>query len=36
MNGAAGGAAGGGGGGNEEEDLPAVHEIGEELIWTGR
>ncbi|KAG8141097.1 hypothetical protein E2320_006778 [Naja naja] len=36
MNGAAGGAAGGGAGGNEEEDLPAVHEIGEELIWTGR
>ncbi|XP_058050849.1 electrogenic sodium bicarbonate cotransporter 4 [Ahaetulla prasina] len=36
MNGAAGGAAGGGGGGNEDDDLPAVHEIGEELIWTGR
>ncbi|KAM6432080.1 electrogenic sodium bicarbonate cotransporter 4 [Liasis olivaceus] len=40
MNGAAGGAAGdgggGGGGGSEEEELPAVHEIGEELVWTGR
>ncbi|XP_039180045.1 electrogenic sodium bicarbonate cotransporter 4 isoform X4 [Crotalus tigris] len=35
MNGAAGGAAGGGGGGSEE-DLPAVHDIGEELMWTGR
>uniref|UniRef100_A0A670ZM54 Anion exchange protein n=1 Tax=Pseudonaja textilis TaxID=8673 RepID=A0A670ZM54_PSETE len=35
MNGAARGVAGGAGGGSEE-DLPAVHEIGEELIWTGR
>uniref|UniRef100_A0A673TD48 Anion exchange protein n=1 Tax=Suricata suricatta TaxID=37032 RepID=A0A673TD48_SURSU len=36
---AAGGGAGGGGSGGssgEDEEMPAVHEIGEELIWTGR
>ncbi|XP_057353062.1 electrogenic sodium bicarbonate cotransporter 4 isoform X4 [Manis pentadactyla] len=39
---AAGGAAGGGGGGagagssGDDREMPAVHEIGEELIWTGR
>uniref|UniRef100_A0A5F5PPQ3 Anion exchange protein n=1 Tax=Equus caballus TaxID=9796 RepID=A0A5F5PPQ3_HORSE len=41
---AAGGGAGGGGGGGgasggssrDDGDMPAVHEIGEELIWTGR
>uniref|UniRef100_A0A803T2G2 Anion exchange protein n=1 Tax=Anolis carolinensis TaxID=28377 RepID=A0A803T2G2_ANOCA len=40
MNGAAGGAGGGGGGGggggSEDEEMPAVHEIGEELVWTGK
>ncbi|KAM4756404.1 electrogenic sodium bicarbonate cotransporter 4 isoform 2-T2 [Cyanocitta cristata] len=37
MNGAAGGAgAGGGGGGSEDGEMPEVHEIGEELAWTGR
>ncbi|XP_060107022.1 electrogenic sodium bicarbonate cotransporter 4 isoform X3 [Heteronotia binoei] len=41
MNGTAGGAGGGGGGGgggsgSEDEEMPTVHEIGEELIWTGR
>uniref|UniRef100_A0A8D2JD07 Anion exchange protein n=1 Tax=Varanus komodoensis TaxID=61221 RepID=A0A8D2JD07_VARKO len=41
MNGAAGGAGAGGGGaggggGSEDEEMPAVHEIGEELVWTGR
>lgn len=33
--GAGGSGAGGGGSGNEAE-MPAMHEIGEELIWTGR
>uniref|UniRef100_A0A8C4PLZ9 Anion exchange protein n=1 Tax=Equus asinus TaxID=9793 RepID=A0A8C4PLZ9_EQUAS len=41
---AAGGGAGGGGGGGgasggssrDDGEMPAVHEIGEELIWTGR
>ncbi|EMP28546.1 Electrogenic sodium bicarbonate cotransporter 4 [Chelonia mydas] len=40
MNGTAGGAAGGGGGGggggSEDGEMPAVHEVGEELVWTGR
>ncbi|XP_073181203.1 electrogenic sodium bicarbonate cotransporter 4 isoform X10 [Lepidochelys kempii] len=40
MNGTAGGAAGGGGGGggggSEDGEMPAVHEAGEELVWTGR
>uniref|UniRef100_A0A8C5IB99 Anion exchange protein n=1 Tax=Junco hyemalis TaxID=40217 RepID=A0A8C5IB99_JUNHY len=37
MNGAAGGAgAGGGGGGSDDGEMPEVHEIGEELAWTGR
>ncbi|XP_077161900.1 electrogenic sodium bicarbonate cotransporter 4 isoform X3 [Paroedura picta] len=41
MNGTAGGASGGSGGGgagsgSEDEEMPAVHEIGEELVWTGR
>ncbi|KAK2513076.1 hypothetical protein Q9233_015706 [Columba guinea] len=37
MNGTAGGAgAGGGGGGSEDGEMPEVHEIGEELAWTGR
>ncbi|NXT23395.1 S4A5 protein, partial [Syrrhaptes paradoxus] len=37
MNGTAGGAgAGGGGGGSEDGEMPEVHEIGEELTWTGR
>ncbi|NXH90149.1 S4A5 protein, partial [Edolisoma coerulescens] len=38
MNGAAGGAGagGGGGGGSEDGEMPEVHEIGEELAWTGR
>ncbi|KAL6030626.1 hypothetical protein STEG23_016680 [Scotinomys teguina] len=41
---AGGGSGGGGAGGNgaggvgsgDEDEMPAVHEIGEELIWTGR
>ncbi|KAJ7425521.1 electrogenic sodium bicarbonate cotransporter 4 [Willisornis vidua] len=41
MNGTAGGAGagaggGGGGGGSEDGEMPEVHEIGEELAWTGR
>ncbi|NXI12096.1 S4A5 protein, partial [Irena cyanogastra] len=37
MNGAAGGAgAGAGGGGSDDGEMPEVHEIGEELAWTGR
>ncbi|NXI26587.1 S4A5 protein, partial [Sterrhoptilus dennistouni] len=37
MNGAAGGSgAGGGGGGSDDGEMPEVHEIGEELAWTGR
>ncbi|NXH44281.1 S4A5 protein, partial [Dicaeum eximium] len=38
MNGAAGGAGagGGGGGGSDDGEMPEVHEIGEELAWTGR
>uniref|UniRef100_A0A8C8RWX9 Anion exchange protein n=1 Tax=Pelusios castaneus TaxID=367368 RepID=A0A8C8RWX9_9SAUR len=42
MNGTAGGAAGGSGGGagggsgSDDGEMPAVHEIGEELVWTGR
>uniref|UniRef100_A0A8C3SMR9 Anion exchange protein n=1 Tax=Chelydra serpentina TaxID=8475 RepID=A0A8C3SMR9_CHESE len=42
MNGTAGGAAGGGGGGggggsgSDDGEMPAVHEVGEELVWTGR
>ncbi|XP_030057657.1 electrogenic sodium bicarbonate cotransporter 4 isoform X1 [Microcaecilia unicolor] len=36
MNGSIGGGGGSGGGGSEDGDLPAAHEIGEELIWTGR
>ncbi|RMB91070.1 hypothetical protein DUI87_32668 [Hirundo rustica rustica] len=37
MNGAAGGAgAGGGGGASDDGEMPEVHEIGEELAWTGR
>ncbi|NXA12465.1 S4A5 protein, partial [Sapayoa aenigma] len=37
MNGTAGGAgAGGGGGGSDDGEMPEVHEIGEELTWTGR
>ncbi|NXM03968.1 S4A5 protein, partial [Tyrannus savana] len=37
MNGTAGGAgAGAGGGGSEDGEMPEVHEIGEELAWTGR
>lgn len=37
MNGTAGGAgAGGGGGGSDDGEMPEVHEIGEELAWTGR
>ncbi|NXA42166.1 S4A5 protein, partial [Eudromia elegans] len=41
MNGTAGGAAagssgGGGGGGSDDGEMPEVHEIGEELSWTGR
>ncbi|NXQ43595.1 S4A5 protein, partial [Catharus fuscescens] len=38
MNGAAGGAGAGGGGGSGSDDgeMPEVHEIGEELAWTGR
>ncbi|XP_061448615.1 electrogenic sodium bicarbonate cotransporter 4 [Rhineura floridana] len=31
-----GGSEGGGGGGSEDEEMPAVHKIGEELVWTGR
>ncbi|XP_009951993.1 PREDICTED: electrogenic sodium bicarbonate cotransporter 4-like, partial [Leptosomus discolor] len=34
MNGTAGGA--GGGGGSDDGEMPEVHEIGEELAWTGR
>lgn len=43
--GAAGGGGNGGGGGGggagagssgDDREMPAVHEIGEELIWTGR
>uniref|UniRef100_A0A452J7L4 Anion exchange protein n=1 Tax=Gopherus agassizii TaxID=38772 RepID=A0A452J7L4_9SAUR len=42
MNGTAGGAAGGSGGGggggsgSDSGEMPAVHEVGEELVWTGR
>uniref|UniRef100_A0A8V5H0U8 Anion exchange protein n=1 Tax=Melopsittacus undulatus TaxID=13146 RepID=A0A8V5H0U8_MELUD len=37
MNGTAGGAgAGAGGGGSDDGEMPEVHEIGEELAWTGR
>ncbi|KAM9312537.1 electrogenic sodium bicarbonate cotransporter 4 [Gastrophryne carolinensis] len=37
MNGSAGGAGGGSGGGpSEDGEMPAAHEIGEELSWTGR
>lgn len=37
MNGTAGGAgAGSGGGGSDDGEMPEVHEIGEELAWTGR
>uniref|UniRef100_A0A8C4JAW9 Anion exchange protein n=1 Tax=Dromaius novaehollandiae TaxID=8790 RepID=A0A8C4JAW9_DRONO len=41
MNGTAGGAAagssgGGGGGSSDDGEMPEVHEIGEELAWTGR
>uniref|UniRef100_A0A8C0GJZ1 Anion exchange protein n=1 Tax=Chelonoidis abingdonii TaxID=106734 RepID=A0A8C0GJZ1_CHEAB len=42
MNGTAGGAAGGSGGGggggsgSDNGEMPAVHEVGEELVWTGR
>ncbi|XP_072497386.1 electrogenic sodium bicarbonate cotransporter 4 isoform X1 [Notamacropus eugenii] len=32
----AGGGGGGADGGGEDGEMPAVHEIGEELIWTGR
>uniref|UniRef100_A0A803Y5U2 Anion exchange protein n=1 Tax=Meleagris gallopavo TaxID=9103 RepID=A0A803Y5U2_MELGA len=36
MNGTAGGAgAGSGGGGSDDGEMPEVHEIGEELAWTG-
>lgn len=34
--GGGGGAGGGGAGSGDETEMPAVHEIGEELIWTGR
>ncbi|XP_069037657.1 electrogenic sodium bicarbonate cotransporter 4 isoform X2 [Lepisosteus oculatus] len=30
------GMAGGGGGVSEDEEMPAPHEVGEELLWTGR
>ncbi|KAG2468813.1 S4A5 protein, partial [Polypterus senegalus] len=30
------GSAGGGGVGSEDEEMPAPHELGEELIWTGK
>ncbi|NXG23729.1 S4A5 protein, partial [Grallaria varia] len=37
MNGTAGGAgAGAAGGGSDDGEMPEVHEIGEELAWTGR
>lgn len=37
MNGTVGGAgAGAGGGGSDDGEMPEVHEIGEELAWTGR
>lgn len=41
MNGVAGGAAGGSGGGgggsgSDDGEMPAAHEVGEELLWTGR
>uniref|UniRef100_A0A8B9PLJ2 Anion exchange protein n=1 Tax=Apteryx owenii TaxID=8824 RepID=A0A8B9PLJ2_APTOW len=37
MNGTAGGAAASsGGGGSDDGEMPEVHEIGEELAWTGR
>lgn len=31
-----GGGAGGGGSSGDDSEMPAVHEIGEELTWTGR
>ncbi|XP_045142515.1 electrogenic sodium bicarbonate cotransporter 4 [Echinops telfairi] len=34
--GGGGGAGGPGGGAADEDEMPAVHEIGEELLWTGR
>ncbi|OCT89905.1 hypothetical protein XELAEV_18018519mg [Xenopus laevis] len=36
MNGSAGGGAGSGGAGSEDGEMPAAHEIGEELSFTGR
>ncbi|XP_029460019.1 electrogenic sodium bicarbonate cotransporter 4 isoform X2 [Rhinatrema bivittatum] len=36
INDSIGGGGGSGGGGSEDGDLPATHEIGEELVWTGR
>ncbi|XP_006880909.1 PREDICTED: electrogenic sodium bicarbonate cotransporter 4 isoform X2 [Elephantulus edwardii] len=33
---AGGGAGAGGGSGGDDEEMPATHEIGEELLWTGR
>ncbi|XP_066570328.1 electrogenic sodium bicarbonate cotransporter 4 [Amia ocellicauda] len=30
------GTAGGGGGGSDDEEMPVPHELGEELMWTGR
>lgn len=34
--GGAGGSGAGGVGSGDEAEMPAMHEIGEELIWTGR
>ncbi|XP_042555646.1 electrogenic sodium bicarbonate cotransporter 4 [Dipodomys spectabilis] len=34
--GAAGGSGAGGAGSGDESEMPSMHEIGEELIWTGR
>ncbi|KAG8440867.1 hypothetical protein GDO86_006559 [Hymenochirus boettgeri] len=36
MNGSAGGGAGSGGAGSEDDEMPAAHEIGEELSFTGK
>ncbi|XP_031755128.1 electrogenic sodium bicarbonate cotransporter 4 isoform X3 [Xenopus tropicalis] len=36
MNGSAGGGAGSGGAGSEDGEMPAAHEIGEEIAYTGR
>lgn len=34
--GGSGGGGGDGGSGGNDREMPAMHEIGEELIWTGR